>query len=165
MTPLPRQFHLLAKPTGATCNLDCNYCFFQSKEMLYLGDRFCMSDELLDTYIRQLLEAHPLDEVNTAWQGGEPTLMGLDFFERSIRYVGKYRKPGQNILYTMQTNGTLLNDDWCAFFKQHNFLVGPALIHCATRDNHPCAKYTTSMKSTLYVDFRPLSARASFHVS
>jgi uncharacterized protein len=92
--------------------------------MLYPGDRFRMSDELLDSYIRQLLEAHPAGEVSVAWQGGEPTLMGLDFFKRAITYVEKYRKPGQTISHTIQTNGTLLNDDWCVFFKEHNFLVG-----------------------------------------
>ena len=137
---MPRPFHLLAKPTGAICNLDCKYCFFLSKEMLYPGDRFRMSDEMLETYIRQLLEAHPSDEVNVAWQGGEPTLMGLDFFQRAIEYVEKYRKPGQNILHTIQTNGTLLNDEWCAFFKQHKFLVGlsvdgPKEMHDAYRVN------------------------------
>ncbi len=67
-----RPFHLLGKPTGAACNLDCKYCFFLSKEMLYPGDRFRMSDELLEAYIRQLLEAQPSGEVNVAWQGGEP---------------------------------------------------------------------------------------------
>src|SRR6202165_2024677 len=99
MNSQPLAFHLLAKPTGAKCNLNCKYCFFLSKEMLYPGDRFRMSDEMLEAYIRQLLEAHPA-EVNVAWQGGEPTLMGLDFFERSIQYVETYRKPGQPILYT-----------------------------------------------------------------
>jgi len=133
-------FHLLAKPTGATCNLDCKYCFFLSKEVLYPGDKFRMSDELLETYIRQLLEAYPVPEVSIAWQGGEPTLMGLDFFKRSIEYVEKYRKPRQTFLHTIQTNGTLLNDEWCAFFKQHNFLVGlsvdgPKEMHDAYRVN------------------------------
>jgi uncharacterized protein len=140
MNSEPRPFHLLAKPTGAICNLDCKYCFFLSKEMLYPGDRFRMSDEMLETYIRQLLEAHPSQEVNVAWQGGEPTLMGLDFFKRSIEHVEKYRKPGQGILYTMQTNGTLLNDEWCAFFKEHSFLVGlsvdgPKKMHDTYRVN------------------------------
>src|SRR5271166_6937683 len=102
--PAARPFHLLAKPTGAICNLDCKYCFFLSKELLYPGDRFRMSDELLETYIRQLIEGQPSQEINVAWQGGEPTLMGLDFFKRSIEYVEKYRKPGQVILHTMQTN-------------------------------------------------------------
>ncbi len=124
MNAQPLMFHVLAKPTGAICNLDCKYCFFLSKEMLYPGDRFRMSDELLQAYIRQLLEAQPQGEVNVAWQGGEPTLMGIDFFRRAIAYVEQYRKPGQSILHTIQTNGTLLNDEWCAFFKQHHFLVG-----------------------------------------
>lgn len=135
-----RPFHLLSKPTGATCNLDCKYCFFLSKEMLYPGDRFRMSDELLNSYIRQLLEAHPSGEVSVAWQGGEPTLMGLDFFRLAITYVEKYRRPGQTILHTIQTNGTLLNDDWCVFFKENNFLVGlsvdgPKQMHDAYRVN------------------------------
>ena len=131
-------FHLLAKPTGAVCNLDCKYCFFLSKEMLYPGSRFQMADDLLETYIRQLLESQAGPEVIVGWQGGEPTLMGLDFFERSIEYVNRYRRPGQQVSYTIQTNGTRLNDDWCAFFKRHGFLVGlsidgPAELHDAYR--------------------------------
>jgi uncharacterized protein len=136
----PPAFHLLAKPTGAVCNLDCKYCFFLSKEMLYPGSRFRMADELLETYIRQLLEAHRTPEVTIAWQGGEPTLMGLDFFKRSIEYAGKYRRSGQRVVHTIQTNGTLLDDEWCAFFKTHDFLVGlsvdgPKALHDAYRVN------------------------------
>ena len=131
-------FHLLAKPTGAVCNLDCKYCFFLSKEMLYPGSRFQMADHLLETYIRQLLESQAGPEVIVGWQGGEPTLMGLDFFERSIEYVKRYRRPGQHVAYTIQTNGTRLDDAWCAFFKRHGFLVGlsidgPAELHDAYR--------------------------------
>src|SRR5947208_17114903 len=85
------QFHLLAKPTGAVCNLDCKYCFFLSKEMLYPGSRFRMADELLETYIKQLLEAHGDTEVSVAWQGGEATLMGLDFFQRSVELAERYK--------------------------------------------------------------------------
>ncbi len=120
----PLAFHLLAKPTGAVCNLDCKYCFFLSKEMLYPGSRFRMADELLETYIRQLLESQKLPEVTIAWQGGEPTLMGLDFFKRSVELVEKYRNPEQTIQHTIQTNGTKLDDELAAFFKQHNFLIG-----------------------------------------
>jgi uncharacterized protein len=138
MNPLSSGLHVLAKPTGAICNLDCKYCFFLSKEMLYPGDRFRMSDELLKTYIQQLLESQPLGELNIAWQGGEPTLMGIDFFRRAIVYVEKYRKPGQSVLHTIQTNGTLLTDEWCAFFSEHRFLVGlsvdgPKPMHDAYR--------------------------------
>jgi len=132
------QFHLLAKPTGAICNLDCKYCFFLSKEMLYPGSRFRMADELLETYIRQLLESQPGPEVVVGWQGGEPTLMGLEFFERSIGYVDRYKKPRQRVSYTIQTNGTKLDAAWCAFFKKHNVLVGlsvdgPRALHDAYR--------------------------------
>ncbi|MCA9980106.1 MAG: anaerobic sulfatase maturase [Anaerolineales bacterium] len=137
----PSAFHLLAKPTGAICNLDCTYCFFLSKEMLYPDSRFRMADETLETYIRQLLEAHGrVPEVTIAWQGGEPTLMGLDFFKRSVALAEQYKKPGQQLLHTIQTNGTRLDDEWCAFFKQHNFLVGlsvdgPREIHDTYRVN------------------------------
>ncbi|HEU6444630.1 MAG TPA: radical SAM protein, partial [Gaiellaceae bacterium] len=107
---LPPAFHLLAKPTGAVCNLDCSYCFFLSKEMLYPGSRFRMADELLETYIRQLIESHArVSEVQIAWQGGEPTIMGLDFFRRSVEIAESYLGPGQRALYTIQTNGTLLD--------------------------------------------------------
>src|SRR5512135_2574366 len=80
----PSYFHVLGKPSGATCNLDCTYCFFLSKEKLYPNSRFRMSDDLLETYLRQLLESQRAPEVTIAWQGGEPTLMGLDFFKRSM---------------------------------------------------------------------------------
>jgi uncharacterized protein len=127
VTPDPflrREFHLLSKPTGAVCNLDCKYCFFLSKEMLYPGSRFRMADDLLETYIRQLLESQPGPEVAVAWQGGEPTLMGLDFFKRSVELVERYKRPAQRVVYTLQTNGTKIDDEWAAFLAEHKFLVG-----------------------------------------
>ena len=123
-TGAPRGFHLLAKPSGSTCNIDCTYCFFLSKDALYPNDKQRMSDATLETYIRQLLESHRTPEVTVAWQGGEPTLMGLDFFKRSVDLVERYRRPGQAVQHTFQTNGILLDDEWCAFFKANNFLVG-----------------------------------------
>jgi len=134
----PPRFHLLAKPSGSTCNLDCTYCFFLSKEALYPDDRQRMSEATLEAYIRQLLESHRTPTVTVAWQGGEPTLMGLDFFKRSVEFVAKYRRPGQAVEYTFQTNGVLLDDAWCAFLKEHDFLVGlsvdgPREIHDAYR--------------------------------
>lgn len=120
----PLAFHLLAKPTGATCNLDCKYCFFLSKDSLYPNERTRMSDVVLERYIQQRLAQHGEPEINIAWQGGEPTIMGLDFFKHSIELVAKYRKPEQKVLHTIQTNGLLIDDEWCAFLKEHNFLVG-----------------------------------------
>lgn len=139
-TNAPPSYHVLAKPTGAICNLDCEYCFFLSKEMLYPGSRFRMADELLEIYIRQLLESQQMPEVTIGWQGGEPTLMGLDFFKLSIEYAKKYKKPNQRLQHTIQTNGTKLDDDWCAFFKENDFLVGlsvdgPKEIHDTYRVN------------------------------
>jgi uncharacterized protein len=95
--------------------------------MLYPGDRFSMSDRLLENYIRQLLQAQTAAQVTVEWGGGEPVLMGLTFFERSIVYVEKYRRPGQSIAYAVQTNATLLTDEWCTFFKDNSFLVGVSL--------------------------------------
>jgi len=131
-------FHVLLKPRGAICNLDCKYCFFLSKEKLFPGSKFRMTDEMLEDYTCQHIAAHNVQEVTFAWQGGEPTLMGLDFFKRAVEFQEKYRKPGTQILNTLQTNATTLNDDWCAFFREHNFLLGisidgPQALHDAYR--------------------------------
>lgn len=120
----PSYFHVLAKPTGPICNLDCEYCFFLSKEALYPGDRFRMGDELLESYIRQVIEAQEGPEVTIAWQGGEPTLMGLGFFERAVELAERLRRPEQTVHHTIQTNGTLLTSEWCSFLRKHDFLVG-----------------------------------------
>jgi uncharacterized protein len=134
----PSPFHVLTKPTGAICNLDCKYCFFLSKEELYPNSKFRMSDETLDRYIRQQCESQAGPEATIAWQGGEPTLMGLEFFRRAVELAERYRRPDQTVQWTIQTNGTLLDDDWGAFFKAHRFLVGlsldgPRAMHDAYR--------------------------------
>jgi uncharacterized protein len=134
----PPSFHVLAKPAGAICNLDCEYCFFLSKEELYPGSSFRMSDDLLVEYVRQLLQSHRTPEVTVAWQGGEPTLMGLDFFRRAMSLVERYKRPEQTIEHTIQTNCTLIDDEWAAFLAEHDFLVGvsvdgPREIHDAYR--------------------------------
>jgi uncharacterized protein len=131
-------FHLLSKPTGAICNLGCKYCFFLSKEALYPGSKFQMDEPTLERYLQQLFDSSAAPEVNVAWQGGEPTLMGIDFFRRSVNLAKKFKKPRQSILHTIQTNGTQLNDEWCGFFKDNNYLVGlsvdgPKSMHDAYR--------------------------------
>ena len=93
----PPGFHLLSKPSGSTCNIDCTYCFFLSKEALYPNDKSRMSQATLEAYIRQLLESHRVPQVTVAWQGGEPTLMKLDFFKRAVELVEQYRRPGQTV--------------------------------------------------------------------
>jgi uncharacterized protein len=120
----PDAFHLLVRPTGAACNLGCKYCFYLPKEKFYAASRFRMTDELLELYIKQLLESHSEPRVAVAWTGGEPTLMGLDFYRQAIACQEKYRRPGMTFENTMQTNGTQLDDAWCEFFKENNFLIG-----------------------------------------
>jgi uncharacterized protein len=124
---MPRAFHVMAKPTGAQCNLDCAYCFFLKKEQLYPESTYRMTDEVMASYIRQTIEAHPGQQASIAWQGGEPTLMGLDFFRRAMAVEKKYVTPGTEIENTLQTNGVLIDEEWCRFLHANNFLVGISL--------------------------------------
>jgi uncharacterized protein len=117
----------MAKPTGSKCNLDCAYCFYLKKEQMYPESSFRMSDEVMERYIRQTIEGHRTSDVTIAWQGGEPTLMGLDFFRRAVEFEKKYARPGMRIEDTFQTNGVLLNEEWCEFFRENNFLIGLSL--------------------------------------
>jgi len=131
-------FHLMAKPVGPLCNLDCSYCFYLEKESLYEErHRFRMSDTALDVYVRRYIESQPTPEVEFTWQGGEPTLMGLDFFEKAVALQRRYRN-GKTIRNTLQTNGTLLDERWGAFLAAEGFLVGisldgPRELHDLTR--------------------------------
>lgn len=118
-----RAFHVMAKPTEAACNLNCNYCFFLKKEKLYPGSKFRMPDDVMENYIRQTIECHSTPEVVIAWQGGEPTLMGLDFFRQTAEVAKRYAN-GRSIQHTIQTNGTLIDDEWCEFLHENNYLVG-----------------------------------------
>jgi uncharacterized protein len=125
--PFPRAFHVMAKPRGALCNLNCDYCFYLRKEDLYPGASFRMSDETLESYTRQYIQSQRAPEVNFAWQGGEPTLMGLDFFRKAVAKQQKYARPGMRIENALQTNGTLLDDEWCRFFAKNRYLIGISL--------------------------------------
>ena len=126
----PRPFHVLAKPTGARCNCACDYCFYLEKEGLYPGSDFRMSDEVMESYVRQALEAGAaagLAEVEIAWQGGEPTLMGIDFFKRAVEAERRHARPGQRVANSLQTNGLLIDGEWCRFLRGNGFLVGLSL--------------------------------------
>jgi uncharacterized protein len=121
---LPPAFHIMTKPIGPICNLDCKYCFYLEKEKLYPDKtNFRMPDNVLERYIQQYIESQTVPEISFAWQGGEPTLMGLDFFQRAVDYQQKYAG-GKKIINAFQTNGTLLDDAWCEFFKRNEFLIG-----------------------------------------
>lgn len=116
----------MSKPIGPICNLDCKYCFYLEKEALYTDGKWRMSPELLESYIRQYIEAQPTEQVSFAWQGGEPTLLGVGFFERVVALQKKYGA-GRSIENAFQTNATLLDDRWAAFLQENEFLVGVSI--------------------------------------
>jgi len=120
----PLAFNVMVKPHGAICNLNCQYCYYRCKEQLYPDSDFRMDDDVLEAFTRQYIGAQQVPEVTFAWQGGEPLLAGLDFFERALQLQQKYSRTGMIIRNAVQTNGVLLDDKWCRFFKKHDFLVG-----------------------------------------
>ncbi|HSW27924.1 MAG TPA: anaerobic sulfatase maturase [Longimicrobiales bacterium] len=151
MSPAP--FHVMAKPTGALCNLACRYCYYLEKERLYpAGETFRMPGAVLEAFVRQHLAAQPGPEVDFTWQGGEPTLLGLDFFREVVR-IQREHAGGRKVSNALQTNGTLLDDAWCAFLAEEGFLVGlsldgPERLHDAVRpDKGAHATFTKVMRT------------------
>jgi uncharacterized protein len=134
-----KPFHIMAKPHGAICNLNCTYCYYLEKKNLYAssGREFRMADDVLETYIRQYIQSQPAQNVSFAWQGGEPTLLGIPFFKRVVELQKEYA--GDKIIdNAFQTNGTLLDDAWGEFLARNKFLIGlsvdgPEEIHDAYR--------------------------------
>lgn len=130
--------HLMAKPAGPICNLDCTYCFYLEKEHLFPErHRFLMSDEVLRAYVAQNIRNEPSPEVVFTWQGGEPMLRGLEFYQQAVAYQRELAN-GKTIRNALQTNGVLLDDQWCAFLAASGFTVGisldgPREIHDAAR--------------------------------
>lgn len=137
-----RAFQVMAKPGGPICNLACRYCYYLGKEHLYpRGEVFRMPDDLLERYIAQHIEATTGSVVSFEWHGGEPTILGLDFFRRIVALQRRHRPPDREIVNGVQTNGTLLDEAWCRFFAEEGFVVGlsldgPAEVH----DRHRVTK-------------------------
>lgn len=131
-------FHVLTKPIGPICNLDCKYCFYLEKEALYPdASKWAMPDDVLESYIRQYIEQQDAPVISFAWQGGEPTLLDLDYFRHVVALQQTYAN-GKRIENAFQTNGVLLNDDWAGFFRDNSFLIGisidgPRQLHDAFR--------------------------------
>jgi uncharacterized protein len=134
-----RRMHVMVKPTGARCNLDCTYCYYLSKqEMLGKPEQWRISDEVLESFIRQYFDGQNCREVVFSWQGGEPTLLGLDFFRKVVGLEKKYCPSHVRCENDLQTNGTNLDDQWCEFLHDENFVVGlsidgPKHLHDAFR--------------------------------
>lgn len=125
MVTASREFQVMVKPIGAVCNLDCGYCYYLRKKDLYpKAQSFRMADDLLESYIVQHIEACPKESILFSWHGGEPTTLGLDYFRRIVELQRKHRPPGREILNGIQTNGTLLDEEWCRFLATEGFYVG-----------------------------------------
>lgn len=149
MAEANRQFQVFVKPFGSTCNLGCDYCYYLKKEHLYTnGESFRMPDDILEEYIIQHINASPDQVINFSWHGGEPTILGLDYFRRIAALQRKHKPSNRSITNGMQTNGTLIDDEWCRFFSEEGFTIGlsldgPREIHDryrVTRDRKPTHK-------------------------
>lgn len=147
-------FHIMSKPIGPICNLDCKYCFYLEKERLYRsGEPWRMSDEVLESFIRQYIQQQGGSEINFAWQGGEPTLLGLDYFRKIVSLQDRLAG-GKRIHNALQTNGTLLDDAWCEFFTERNFLIGLSID--GPRALHDCYRVDKNGRSTFDAVMRGL---------
>lgn len=163
----PVAFMTMVKPAGSACNMNCVYCYYLDKALQYEGKEPVMSDELLELYIRQYIEGNDVDKVTFCWHGGEPTLLGIDFYRKAMDLQRKYAD-GKIIENTIQTNGTMIDEKWCDFFRENKFLVGlsldgPADVHDAfrkTRGQEPTFKRvmkTAKMFKSHGVEFNTLS--------
>ncbi len=128
MVKASRELQVFTKPAGSICNLDCHYCYYLKKEHLYpKGESLSMSEDILEEYIVQHIDAFPGPVINFSWHGGEPTILGLEYFRKIVALQGKHLPPDQRITNAIQTNGTLLDEDWCRFLAAEDFAVGISL--------------------------------------
>ena len=147
MPSVTHPFQIFVKPAGSICNLGCQYCYYLEKERLYPeGETFRMTPDLLDEYIAQHIEATPGKLVNFSWHGGEPTILGLDYFRRIVELQIRHKIPSKRILNGIQTNGTLLDDEWCRFFDEQGFYVGISLD--GPKKHHDLYRLTKDRKPT-----------------
>lgn len=134
-----REFQIFAKPVGASCNLNCTYCYYLDKSRLYSDTgRMLMSDAILEEYITSHIEASTEEYINFSWHGGEPLLAGIDFYRKALRFQAVLRPVSKTIINGIQTNGTLINEQWCRFFYENKFIIGisidgPEYLHNAFR--------------------------------
>ena len=147
MVEASREFQVFVKPIGPICNLDCRYCYYLKKEQLYQeGEPFRMPDDILEEYIVQHIAASPETVIRFSWHGGEPTLLGLDYFRKIVTLQRKHEPPDRRIVNGIQTNGTLLDEDWCRFFATEGFSVGLSLD--GPREMHDRYRVTKDQKPT-----------------
>ncbi|MFC2169462.1 anaerobic sulfatase maturase [Acidobacteriota bacterium] len=147
MAKASREFQVFTKPAGSICNLECHYCYYLKKEQLYpKGESLCMSDDILEEYIVQHINAFPGQVIRFSWHGGEPTILGLDYFRKIVELQGKHQPSNRSILNGIQTNGILLDEDWCCFLAAEGFAVGLSLD--GPQEMHDRYRVTKGQKPT-----------------
>jgi uncharacterized protein len=160
-------FHILAKPIGPICNLDCHYCFYLDRESLFPQHRkasdFRMSEEILEKYIQQYIQFQPGPEIDFTWQGGEPTLLGVEYFRRIVELQKLHTMPGKHVRNALQTNGVLLDDKWCRFLADEKFLVGLSID--GPRELHDRYRVTRGGKPTFDQVWRAVNLLKQYNVT
>jgi len=146
MAQTSREFQIFAKPVGAICNLDCHYCYYLKNEHYYPKGSFRMPEDVLESYIVQTIEATPTPVIRFSWHGGEPTLLGLDYFRKVVSLQKKHQPSDRKLLNGIQTNGVTLDDEWCRFFKEEGFHVGISID--GPRELHDHYRVTKGQKPT-----------------
>jgi uncharacterized protein len=147
MVRASREFQVFTKPIGSICNLDCHYCYYLKKEHLYPeGESFRMPDDILEEYIVQHIDASPEPAIRFSWHGGEPTVLGLNYFRKIVALQRKHQPPDRRIANGIQTNGTLLDEDWCRFLASEGFAIGLSLD--GPREMHDRHRVTKDQKPT-----------------
>lgn len=158
METAKREFQVMVKPVGALCNLDCGYCYYLEKDDLYpKAQSRRMADDLLESYIVQHIEASPEGNILFSWHGGEPTLLGLDYFRRILELQERHRPEGRTIFNGIQTNGTLIDEEWCRFLAANKFYVGlsidgPDYLH----DHYRLTKKSAATHKRVMATYRML---------
>jgi uncharacterized protein len=153
MVKVSRSFQVFAKPIGSLCNLNCQYCYYLKKKELYPNvEKFQMSKEVLEDYIVQHIEASPDPVIRFSWHGGEPTILGLDYFRLIVALQRKHQPPNKRIVNGIQTNGTLLNEDWCQFLAKEGFSIGLSLD--GPREMHDRFRLTKDRQPTFMQTLR-----------
>ncbi len=141
----PVAFSTMVKSAGSACNLDCHYCYYLDKALQYGGKQSVMSEELLEEYTKQYIEANDIEDITFCWHGGEPLLLGVDYYRKAIEFQKKYAG-NKRIHNTLQTNGLLVNEAWCNFFAENNFLIGISID--GPKDIHDSFRLTKSQQPT-----------------
>lgn len=161
--PEKRRFHIMAKPGGSACNIDCKYCYYIDKADLPNGPGAGkMSDEVLEKFIRKYIEGVTSEEIVFSWQGGEPTMLGLDYFKKIVELEKKIAKPGQLISNDLQTNGLLIDDEWCKFLKENRWLVGISID--GPREIHDSFRVTKNDKPTFDLVMKAINLLKKYRI-